>query len=37
MTLEKGYLEIHPKFDKLRIALRTAFENGEGVLDIVER
>lgn len=33
MLLEKGYLEIHPKFDKLTIALRTAVENGEGVLD----
>ena len=33
MALEKGCLEIHPQFDKLRIALRTAFENGEGILD----
>lgn len=33
MILEKAYLEIHPKFDKLRIALRTAIENGEGILD----
>lgn len=33
MVLEKGCLEIHPKFDKLRIALRTAIENGEGILD----
>ena len=33
MTLEKGCLEIHPQFDKLKIALRTAFENGEGILD----
>ena len=33
MILEKGLLEIHPQFDKLRIALRTAIENGEGILD----
>jgi hypothetical protein len=33
MILEKGNLEIHPKFDKLKIALRTAIENGEGNLD----
>lgn len=33
MMLEKDCLEIHPKFDKLRIALRTAIENGEGNLD----
>lgn len=33
MALETGCLEIHPQFDKLRIALRTAFENGEGILD----
>ncbi len=33
MMLEKGCLEIHPKFDKLRISLRTAIENGEGNLD----
>jgi hypothetical protein len=26
--LEKEYVEINPKFDKLVIALRTAFENG---------
>ena len=33
LILEKGYLIIHPKFNKLIIALRTAIENGEGVLD----
>ena len=33
MLLEKACLEIHPKFDKLRIALTTAIENGEGILD----
>jgi hypothetical protein len=33
MMIEKGNLEIHPKFDKLKIALRTAIENGEGNLD----
>ena len=33
MLLEKACLEIHPKFDKLRIALTTAVENGEGILD----
>jgi hypothetical protein len=33
MMLEKGNLEIHPKFDKLKIALVTAIENGEGYLD----
>ena len=33
LILEKGYLSIHPKFNKLIIALRTAIENGEGILD----
>lgn len=33
LMLEKGCIQIHPKFDKLRIALRTAIENGEGILD----
>lgn len=33
LILEKGYLIIHPKFNKLIIALRTAIENGEGLLD----
>ncbi len=33
LLLEKGYLEINPRFDKLATALRTAFENGEGILD----
>ena len=33
MFLEKGALQIDPRFDKLIISLRTAIENGEGVLD----
>lgn len=33
MMLEDGCLMIHPKFDKLITALRTAVENGEGKLD----
>ena len=33
MILERGALMIHPKFDKLTTALRTAVENGEGILD----
>lgn len=33
MVLERGGLMIHPKFDKLTTALRTAVENGEGILD----
>jgi hypothetical protein len=33
LMLEKACIEIHPQFDKLRIALRTAIENGEGTLD----
>ena len=33
MLLERGEILIHPKFDKLIAALRTAFENGEGILD----
>jgi len=33
MVLERGGLIIHPKFDKLTTALRTAVENGEGILD----
>ena len=33
MFLEKGALQIDPRFDKLIISLRTAVENGEGILD----
>ncbi len=33
MFLEKGAIQIDPRFDKLIISLRTAIENGEGVLD----
>ena len=33
LMLEKEYVEINPKFDKLVTALRTAFEKGEGSLD----
>lgn len=33
LMLEKEYLEINPRFDKLVTSLRTAVENGEGVLD----
>ena len=33
LMLEKDYVEINPKFDKLVTALRTAVENGEGNLD----
>lgn len=33
MMLEEGRLMIHPKFNKLITALRTATENGEGILD----
>jgi hypothetical protein len=33
MLLEKGALQIEPRFDKLIISLRTAVENGEGILD----
>ena len=33
MFLEKGAIQIDPRFDKLIISLRTAVENGEGVLD----
>ena len=33
MMLEEGRLMIHPSFDKLITALRTAVENGEGRLD----
>ena len=33
MFLERGDLQIDPRFDKLIISLRTAVENGEGVLD----
>ena len=30
MFLEKGAIQIDPRFDKLIISLRTAVENGEG-------
>ena len=33
MFLEDGRIMIHPRFDKLITALRTAVENGEGKLD----
>lgn len=33
LMLEKGYIEINPKFDRLVTALRTAVEKGEGSLD----
>jgi hypothetical protein len=33
MLLEQGALQIHPRFDKLIISLKTAVENGEGILD----
>jgi hypothetical protein len=33
MFLEKGIIQIDPQFDKLITSLRTAVENGEGVLD----
>jgi len=33
MLLEQGALQIDPRFDKLIISLRTAVENGEGILD----
>ena len=33
LMLEKEYIEINLRFDKLVTALRTAVENGEGSLD----
>ncbi|MGH9978716.1 MAG: hypothetical protein ACRD8Z_23225 [Nitrososphaeraceae archaeon] len=30
---QNGYMAIHPSFNRLIIALRTAVENGKGVLD----
>jgi len=33
MLLEQGALQIDPRFNKLIISLRTAVENGEGILD----
>ena len=33
MFLERGDLQINPRFDKLITSLRTAVENGEGILD----
>lgn len=33
MEYRNGYMAINPKFDKLIVALRTAVEKGEGLLD----
>jgi hypothetical protein len=33
MERDGGYVAINPKFDKLIMALRTAVEKGEGMLD----
>ena len=33
LMLEKEYVEINPRFDKLVTSLRTAVEKGEGDLD----
>ena len=33
MEYQNGYLAINPRFNKPLIALRTAVENGEGMLD----
>ena len=33
LMLEKDYVEINPRFDKLITSLRTAIENGEGSVD----
>jgi hypothetical protein len=33
MENQNGLMAIHPKFNNLLIALRTAVENGEGMLD----
>ena len=32
-SLRKEHIQIDPRFDKLIISLRTAVENGEGILD----
>ncbi len=33
MEYQNGYMAIHPRYNKLITALRTAVENGESVLD----
>ena len=33
MGYQNGFMAIHPRFDKLITAIRTAVENGEGMLD----
>ena len=33
LEYQNGMVSIHPQFNKLITALRTAVENGEGVLD----
>ena len=33
LEYQNGYVAIHPKYNKLITALRTAVENGEGSLD----
>ena len=33
MENQNGYVSIHPRFNKLINALRTAVENGEGSID----
>jgi hypothetical protein len=33
MEQDGGLIDIHPRFNKLLVSLRTAVENGEGMLD----
>ena len=33
MEYQNGYVAIHPRFNKLITSLRTAVENGEGMVD----
>jgi hypothetical protein len=33
MEYQNGYMSIHPKHNKLITSLKTALENGEGMLD----
>ena len=33
MEYQKGYMAIHPRYNKLITSLRTAVENGEGMID----
>jgi hypothetical protein len=33
LKYQNGYMAIHPRFNKLLTALKTAVENGEGSLD----